>query len=117
MSSCFRCQIGQCRGACIGEEMPEIYNERAALATLAFERTFEQDMLLLGSGRTPTEQSVVLIEDNQFRGFGYVEKDDVQSIDDLKLAVKSFPPHKDYLDIIAVHLKKGKGIKVLKLEG
>jgi len=113
--SCFQYQIGQCAGAYLGNENPENYNEKAELAAQAFERIFEDDMLLVGKGRTPTEQSVVLVENNQFGGFGYANKEDIRSIEDLKSAVKSYAHHADYLEIIQGFLKKGKEVKIVKL--
>jgi len=114
-NSCFQYQIGQCYGACIGKESADTYNERADLAATAFQRVFEFDILILSQGRTPEEQSVVLIEDNQFGGFGYVDKSAAQSIDDLKSAIKSYPHHSDYLDIIQTHLRKATNTKIIKI--
>lgn len=115
--SCFQYQIGQCAGTYLGNESPESYNEKAELATSAFERIFDYDMLLIDKGRTPQEQSVVLVENNQFGGFGYVEKEEARSIEDFKSAVKSYTHHADYLEIIQGFLKKGKSVKVVKLLG
>jgi len=114
-SSCFQYQIGQCYGAYLGKESADTYNERADLAAIAFQRVFEFDMLILSEGRTPEEQSVVLIEDNQFGGFGYVDKSDVQTIDDLKSAIKFYPHHNDYLDIILTFVRKNASTKIIKL--
>jgi len=115
-SSCFQFQIGQCYGACLGKESADTYNERADLAAIAFQRVFEFDMLILSEGRTTEEQSVVLIEDNQFGGFGYVDKSDTHTIDDLKSAIKSYSHHNDYLDIIQTFLRKATNTKIIKLD-
>ncbi len=112
--SCFQYQIGKCLGANMGEEDVLAYNEKAALAILAFDRIFEEDMLIIDKGRTAEEQSVVWIEDNQMVGFGYVEKEDLRSTEDLKNAVKSYAHHTDYLDIIYGFLRKGKKVKIVK---
>lgn len=114
-SSCFQHQIGQCFGASLGKEPADTYNERADLAATAFQRVFEFDMLILSEGRTPEEQSVVLIEDNQFGGFGYIDKSDVQSVQDLKSAVKSYPHDNDYLDIIQTFIRKSTNTKIIKI--
>jgi len=114
--ACFQQQIGQCCGAAQGDEDKDSYNERADLAALAFQRIFDFDMCIIAEGRTPEEQSVVLVEDNQFGGFGYVDKSEAQSMEDLKSAVKSYAHHTDYLDIIQGYLRKGKNIKVIKID-
>lgn len=115
--SCFQYQIGKCLGANMGREEVESYNERAELAILAFDRLFEEDMLILSKGRTPEEQSVVWVEDGQFVGFGYADKEAVRSVEDLKASVKSYTHHSDYLDIIYGFLRKGKDVKIVKLVG
>ncbi len=114
--SCFQYQINRCQGAYLGHEDVGAYNEKAALAVLAFQRIFADDVLILGKGRTTEEQSVVWIEDNKFVGFGYIENDNVQSVEDLKSAVKSFPHHNDYIDIIYGTLKKANQYKIIKLD-
>jgi DNA polymerase-3 subunit epsilon len=71
---CFSHQSGSCKGACQGVETPKKYNKRVQQAIDSF---FEkgQSVAILGSGRNPEERSVVLVENGNYLGFGYFEKD------------------------------------------
>ncbi len=72
--ACFHHSIRQCRGACIGEESPASYNQRAeaALHTMEFP---ESNLLLTDRGRNDEEKSFVLIENGKYMGYGWVPAD------------------------------------------
>lgn len=71
---CFEYQTGGCRGACMGLETVRRYNKRVMKAVEGFcERG--NNVAIIGKGRTRNEQSLVLVEDGNFFGFGFVHRD------------------------------------------
>jgi DNA polymerase-3 subunit epsilon len=86
--SCFRYKIGKCSGACIGEESAEDYNERAKMALDSLSSPFQENMFIITEGRTKGEKSIVLVENGEYQGFGYIESEDFQyGIEELKEAI------------------------------
>ena len=91
-NSCFNYELIRCQGACIGEEPPYLYNERFEESTYLMNRLFEENFILLDIGREPDEQSVFLVEDGHYRGYGYLNTEDVQyGIEELKECVRYEP--------------------------
>lgn len=70
---CFAHQSGTCAGACEGKEPPSGYNIRAE-AMLASFRPQGITAAILGVGRRPDEQSVILVEKGNYTGFGFVSR-------------------------------------------
>ncbi len=70
--SCFHYEIKQCKGACIGVESANDYNQRAekALQTFEFEN---ENFLVIGKGRSDEEKSVVRVANGKYIGFGYID--------------------------------------------
>ncbi|MDA0779118.1 MAG: exonuclease domain-containing protein [Bacteroidetes bacterium] len=70
-NACSHEQINQCLGACIEKETAEQYNNRVqqCMDRLSFQ---SPNMLLIDKGRTHDERSIVLIQDNEYKGFGFV---------------------------------------------
>ena len=68
---CFDYRIHRCRGACIGEEPAETYNERVekAISNYHFE---QQDFILVDEGRHNDEKAVVRVKNGKYEGFGFV---------------------------------------------
>ena len=75
---CFYYHLHKCTGACIGKESPEDYNARVLEAIETISMDFDGDFIALDKGRTGSELSVVLVEDGQYRGYGYIEKEDAE---------------------------------------
>lgn len=94
--ACFHYGIKQCLGACIGEELPESYNERAKLLIQKF--AYESDnFLIIDKGRNPNEKSVVKIENGKYCGFGFFEPEITG--ENLHLIAESTKPYKDNRDV------------------
>lgn len=80
---CFEYQTGDCHGACMGIEEPEIYNGRCREAIHSF--LDEQNSLaIIGKGRTARERSLVLVERGKYFGYGFLDRkapiDDLESV-------------------------------------
>lgn len=69
-NSCYNHQIDKCKGACIGKEVPEIYNGRVQKALENF--GVGEKILILDKGRSNSEKSVIFVENNQLKGYGFV---------------------------------------------
>jgi DNA polymerase III subunit epsilon len=113
---CFQYHLSLCQGACVGEETAESLNLRAQAAIDAMQITFHQNFILLDKGRSPDEQSVILVENNQLSGFGYVAVDEaVAHPDDLRQYIKPYPSNADAVRIIRMFLDEKKGLKKIVL--
>ncbi len=113
--ACSHYSLQKCMGACTGEESSESYNQRAEqlVQHLGFPHT---DMVLIDKGRTPEEQSVVLIENDKVAGFGYVGLNhQITHIDVLRNLIYPLPNSREVRHLIQSHLRKTKGVRVLKL--
>jgi DNA polymerase-3 subunit epsilon len=113
--ACSHYSLQKCMGACTGEESSESYNQRAEqlVQHLGFPHT---DMVLIDKGRTPEEQSVVLIENDKVTGFGYVGLNhQITHIDVLRNLIYPLPNSQEVRHLILSHLRKTKGVRVLKL--
>ncbi|MFK8104301.1 MAG: exonuclease domain-containing protein [Saprospiraceae bacterium] len=99
--ACFYYHIKKCHGACITQEAPETYNERATLALEALTSYFQDDFVIIDEGRTAGEKAVILIEDGAYRGFGYLDMEENNgSIEDIKECIVSYKNNPDTIRII-----------------
>jgi DNA polymerase-3 subunit epsilon len=71
--ACFHHSIKKCRGACVGEELPEAYNERVELALESLGKRLEGNFFILEPGRSETEMAIVGVQDGRYAGFGYAD--------------------------------------------
>ncbi len=113
---CFYYHIHKCNGACIGEESPEEYNAKVQEALEMLSIDFDEDFIILDQGRNLEERSVILVENGQYQGFGYIDKEDINgNIEELKDAIKPFNHNPDVVRIILSFINKGKTIEVINL--
>ncbi|WP_161891211.1 exonuclease domain-containing protein [Pontibacter russatus] len=103
--ACFDYQVHQCKGACVGQESPAVYNKRVEAAIESF--TFEHNnFAIVGKGREPGEKSVVVVEHGTYLGFGFVDETfSAQSLDDFKGAIRRYNDNKDIQQIIRGHMR------------
>ncbi|MBI1227903.1 MAG: DNA polymerase III subunit epsilon [Bacteroidetes bacterium] len=115
---CFDYHLKQCFGACIGEEKPKSYNERAQAALLALDESLlEQDFFLIDKGRTPDENAVVLVEGGEYQGYGFVNLEEVDGNDfeSLREAIEHFDSNPEVKRIIRRFLGGNHRLKIIKL--
>lgn len=112
-SMCFNHQIKKCNGICAGEEEIEEYNKRAR--QILEEYLFEKpDFVLLDKGRNPDERSVILIENNHYVGFGYLDvAESIQSAEEFKGIVKRADYYPDSDSLVKSYLNNGKSLKTI----
>ncbi len=113
--ACFDFHLSHCKGACIGQESPEDYNLRAQEAVGLLDTNFLQpNFVLLDKGRSPEEQSVILVEDGEYRGFGFIDAENLNgSLDELKNAVKFYEHNPEVHRILQGYLAKANGYKMI----
>lgn len=108
-SPCFYYHIHKCHGACIGEEEPESYNERVMQAVHTLGNDFGNDFVIIEEGRNREENAVVLIEDGQYQGFGFIDKSEpVEHIESLKEAIQPYQHNPDIVRIIRHYIHSTK---------
>lgn len=114
-NACFKHEIEACKGACIGEESFEQYNKR--VRAIIEKYTFKnKDMLIIGRGREMGEKSIVLIEDSEFKGFGYFKLNhQISKLELIKNIITPMHHNKDAQHIIQSQLRRSKHFKILPL--
>jgi DNA polymerase III subunit epsilon len=71
---CFEYQTGGCNGACMGVEPAMEYNRRIEAAVRSFHEK-GSSVAIIGKGRDANEQSLVLVEEGNYFGFGFFNRD------------------------------------------
>ncbi len=69
---CNAYQNKQCNGACCNAENNLIYNKRVAQFISEYQHK-STHKIILDKGRTPQEQSVILLENGEYKGYGFVK--------------------------------------------
>ncbi|MCF8367377.1 MAG: 3'-5' exoribonuclease [Bacteroidales bacterium] len=115
-NSCFQYKIKECRGACIGEELPDEYNERVEKAIGRYEYT-KPSFLIIGKGRSDDENSVVWVEQGRYHGFGFVQREinGYDRVSFLKDSVKPYTENKYVHSIIRSHIENNPQVKLIEL--
>jgi len=112
--ACFQHSIGQCSGACMGAELPGLYNKRVDAALAEFHHKWS-DMVIFDQGRNEDETSVVLIENNVFAGFGWMTNDaGIENIDQIRESITKYDDNRDIQQIIKGFLRAGKALKIVR---
>jgi DNA polymerase-3 subunit epsilon len=113
-SACFHYSIGQCKGACIGNEGPEEYNQRVCSALSTYEHPWK-NVLLLDKGRHEDEGSAILIENGKYTGFGWFDKTLPRLDKDMiRECIKPYPDNRDIQQIIRQYTKSRKGLRFIR---
>ena len=112
---CFDFHLNQCMGACIGEEDPERYNERAEVAMENLDQNFPQpNFFIMDKGRNHGESAVVLVENGEYQGYGFVDTDELNGqVDEIRDAVKWKEHNPEVMRILQSFLVKKRGVKVI----
>lgn len=114
-TSCFNYEIKECHGACVNEEDPEIYNERAKV--VIDKNSYDnKDMILVDRGRDIDEKSVVLIEDGMFRGIGFFDLNhQINNRNILESLITPMQNNRDTQHIIQSYMRRNKRLKIIEL--
>lgn len=111
--NCFHYEIGACKGACIGKESPEKYNQRAKQVITNCHFGIH-NLLIIDEGRNTDEKSVVKIENGKYIGFGYFTPSFVESDPDLlHECVTQYPDNREVQQIIKQYLRNNKVDRII----
>ena len=110
-SSCFKYEIKECHGACVGEESPEEYNKR--VQELIDKNSYaNKNMVIIDKGRDVDERSAILIENGIFKGLGFFNLNyQINNIKVLESIITPMKNNRHTQHIIQSYLRKNKRIK------
>jgi DNA polymerase-3 subunit epsilon len=110
---CFNYQTGECRGACMCVESVKRYNKRIEKAIHAF-RAKEGSIAIIGKGRNYEEQSLVLVENGTYRGFGFFNKDvSISDVESAKNYVRTSIETPTVQNLINSYLTNPRGAEIV----
>lgn len=115
-SICFNHQIKKCNGICNSEEEVEIYNKRAEeiIKNVTYSNP---DFLILDRGRTTEERSLILVENNKYKGYGYIDSShQINTLDDCLDIVKQADYYPDSDELIKGWIKTARHFRTFKLD-
>ncbi len=114
---CFEYQTGECNGACMGVEAASDYNHRVEKAIGSFHEK-GSNVAIIGKGRSQDEQSLVLVEEGSYFGFGFFGRD--VAISDLESArnyVRKSIETPTVQNLINSYLTNPRGAEVITFAG
>lgn len=104
--ACFDFSLKQCKGACAGKEGITDYNNRLSVALKSF-NVESRTYTILGKGRNKEENSLVLVENGRYLGFGYITKQvKVRDFESLKQYINFYEDNPDIRKIIRSVINK-----------
>jgi DNA polymerase III subunit epsilon len=109
--ACFDYSLKLCKGACNGKENVEDYNSRMeeALGSFAHEN---RSFTILGRGRSNGENSVILVENGKYLGFGFISNVvKTRDFNELKQHIQPFEDNPDIRKILKSALNKQTELK------
>ena len=109
---CFNYQVGLCRGACVGEELPDTYNKRVNKAIENFS-VGNESFFIVEKGRSANEHAIVKIEKGVYKGFGFADNNLLASGDNslIEDIIDYYDNNREVHAIINSYLAKSKKIK------
>jgi len=114
-NNCFNYTIKQCFGACIDEETQIDYNKRVNKIINKYSFN-NQSMVIIDRGRAIDERSAILIENGEYKGYGFYNLNyQINTIDVLNSIITKMESNKDTQHIIQTYLRRNKKIKIVEL--
>lgn len=113
--SCFKYEIQECAGACVGKENKDTYNER--VRAIIDKYTFRnKNMMIIGKGREIAEKSVTLVQDGEFKGYGYFKLNhQISKLEMVQSIITPMQHNKDAQHILQSELRRNRRLKILDL--
>ncbi len=114
-TNCFNFQIKKCRGICAGLEDIQEYNLRASRILRQHSYAYP-NFCFLDKGRELDEKSIILVENGNFVGYGYLdESSSIKTIEEVKDHIQHHPYYPDLDDLLKTWLRKNR-VKLHELE-
>ena len=113
--ACYAYINNQCKGACLEEEDPQIYNKR--LHQLRDKNNYpHDDFLMIENGRKDGEYSYIYIEKQCFKGYGFYELNhQINNKEKILKRMIAMEDNSDCRALILAHIKKNKFRKLIPL--
>jgi len=105
--ACFNHQINICKGACVGAEEVNEYNNRVGEAIEKYVLE-NQNFLIIDTGRNLHERSVVKVQQGRYCGYGYIDAEHTGNTELLNDCIHPYPDNKDVQVIIKGYLRRNK---------
>jgi DNA polymerase-3 subunit epsilon len=106
----------QCHGACNGSETSEDYNQRAILAKEQIQRVFNEDFIIVTTGRQHNEKGVILVENKHYQGFGYISTELLNlGIEEIKEAIDYKRSNVECNNIISTYLNTKDDVELIRI--
>jgi DNA polymerase-3 subunit epsilon len=114
--ACFDYHLNFCKGACIGKEAPEAYNERAQLALEELnDNLLEPNFFIIDKGRTDEENAVVMVEKGQYCGYGFANLSEMRGLtDELREVISPFENNPEVRRILRRFLDEKRGMRIIR---
>ena len=116
VSSCFHFQLKECKGICCDKEEVEDYNKRVKSAIKSVGIGAE-NLVIKETGRTKNEVGFALVLDGIYKGIGYVDVSQDESLknpEDYQFFVEPKKDNSDVQRIITSYLKKKEKLKTIE---
>ncbi|WP_320054716.1 exonuclease domain-containing protein [uncultured Acetobacteroides sp.] len=111
--ACFHYQIGICKGACCGEEGPDLYNQRVEQA-IAYLSNTTKNFFVVETDKGSDKVAFVKVEKGKFVGYGQASGDFLSgNPHELHDLVASSPETPNSMKIINAYIGKSKTAKVV----
>jgi DNA polymerase-3 subunit epsilon len=111
---CFDFQTGECCGACMGVETAKKYNKKATTAISSFAGK-GNTLAIIGKGRNLEEQSLVLVEQGTYFGFGFFDRQaSIADFDSAKNYVRKSVETPTVQNLINSYLMNPRGSQVVQ---
>ncbi|MFH4965797.1 exonuclease domain-containing protein [Gaetbulibacter sp. M235] len=113
--SCFKYDIKECNGACIGKEPTEEYNKR--VEEFIHKNSYKnKNMVIIDRGRDIDERSAIYIENGVFKGIGFFNLNyQINNVDVLKSFITPMENNRDTQHIIQSYMRRNKRLKIIQL--
>jgi len=114
--ACFEYGFKNCDGACIGLESHEKYNIKMIEAIEEIKYFHIENFIIVEPGRKENEYALVLVEKNNYKGYTFVEKEDMDlsDIEKIKYTIHHKEYDKDFNKIIKIFVNK-KNVKIIEI--
>lgn len=113
-NGCFQYALKQCRGACVGEESAEEYNSRVEELLKELSCRYS-NAVIIDKGRSNEESSIVVIENDTYLGFGWIDREEqVTSPEEFKEHISLMNDNRDVRNIISGYMKRNNPERVIE---
>lgn len=103
---CSHYKLKDCKGICSGDEAIEVYNKRVQKA-LEHLGSLKETFVLKQKGRTPDEAAIILVEQGEYKGIGFIDNDTtIESFEDFSNHITRYQNNYHTTKLIAGFMQK-----------